>query len=237
MFTGLQSRSFLKNIENCLCMQKLVINHSIPSMHAKKKNYRLFSQTLFYSISLSQPLWMDREMNTLAVRGLEEHFSSCAVVSVFGSGGKQVLVLHTYVLRVQYSCGVVLVIWFWWEIVFDITYVLSVQYSCVVVSVFWLWRGISLKMQTRQVIEKIKLSSLSIVHHPKAQEFPHLVLIVESGQVSTVTRVFDLQYIIIISSRQYITLYQVFIPSSWFRGVPTAEEFPHSGNSQDRQVR
>jgi hypothetical protein len=32
-------------------------------------------------------------------------------VSVFGSGGKYVLVLHTttYVLRVQYSCGVVLV--------------------------------------------------------------------------------------------------------------------------------
>ncbi len=25
---------------------------------------------------------------TLAARGLEEHFSSCAVVSVFGSGGK-----------------------------------------------------------------------------------------------------------------------------------------------------
>ncbi len=37
-------------------------------------------------------------------------FFSCAVVSVFGSGGKYVLVLHTtYVLRVQYSCGVVLV--------------------------------------------------------------------------------------------------------------------------------
>ncbi len=48
-------------------------------------------------------------INTIAARGLEELFSSCVVVSVFGSGGKQVLVLHTYVLRVQYSCGVVLV--------------------------------------------------------------------------------------------------------------------------------
>jgi hypothetical protein len=46
------------------------------------------------------------------------------------------LVEHTYVLRVQYSCGVVLVIWFWREIVFDVTYVLGVQYSCVVVSFF-----------------------------------------------------------------------------------------------------
>jgi hypothetical protein len=58
------------------------------------------------------------------------------------------LVLHIYVLRVQYSCGVVLVFWFWGEIVFGVTYVLSVQYSCVVVSVFWLWREIVLKMRT-----------------------------------------------------------------------------------------
>ncbi len=33
---------------------------------------------------------------TLAARGLEELFSNCAVVSVFGSGRKQVLVLLTY---------------------------------------------------------------------------------------------------------------------------------------------
>ena len=69
------------------------------------------------------------------MRGLEELFFSCAVVSVFGSGGKYVLVLHTttYVLRVQYSCGVVLVFWFLREIVYSVTYVLSVQYSCAVV--------------------------------------------------------------------------------------------------------
>ncbi len=30
------------------------------------------------------------------------------------------MVLHTYVLRVQYSCGVVLVFWSWWEIVFGV---------------------------------------------------------------------------------------------------------------------
>ncbi len=42
--------------------------------------------------------------------GWRNLFSSCAVVSVFFSGGKQVLVLHTpYVFRVTYSCGVVLV--------------------------------------------------------------------------------------------------------------------------------
>jgi hypothetical protein len=35
------------------------------------------------------------------------------------------LVLLTYVSRVQYSCGIVLVFWFWREIVFGITYVLN----------------------------------------------------------------------------------------------------------------
>jgi hypothetical protein len=49
------------------------------------------------------------------------------------------LVLHTitYVLRVPYSCGVVLVFWFWQEIVFGVMYVFSVQYICAVVSVFY----------------------------------------------------------------------------------------------------
>jgi hypothetical protein len=65
------------------------------------------------------------------------------------------MVLHTYVLRdtyvlrVQYSCDVVLVFWFWREIVSDVLYILSVQYSSAVVSVFWLWREIVLKMRTR----------------------------------------------------------------------------------------
>ncbi len=54
---------------------------------------------------------------------------SCAVVSVFGSGRKSVLVLHTYVIRVQYSRGVVLLFWSWREIVIDFTYIFSVQYS------------------------------------------------------------------------------------------------------------
>ncbi len=59
------------------------------------------------------------------------------------------MVLHTtYVLRVQYSCGVVLVFWFLREIVVGVTYVLSVQYSYVVVSVFWLWQEIIIKMRT-----------------------------------------------------------------------------------------
>jgi hypothetical protein len=64
--------------------------------------------------------------------------------------------LCTYVLRVQYSGGVVLVFWFWREIVFGVTYVISVQYSCAVVSVFWLWQEIVLYMRT-PFYEKILL--------------------------------------------------------------------------------
>jgi hypothetical protein len=57
-------------------------------------------------------------------------------------------VLLTYVSRVQYSCGIVLVFWFLREIVFGITYVLSVQYTCAVVSVFRLWLEIVLWRET-----------------------------------------------------------------------------------------
>jgi hypothetical protein len=74
------------------------------------------------------------------------------------------LVLHTtYVLRVQYSCGVVIVSWFWREIVFGVMYVLSVQYGCAVVSVFWLWQEILLKMRTR-FYKKILLGYFIVIH-------------------------------------------------------------------------
>ncbi len=47
--------------------------------------------------------------------------------------------LHTHVLlRVQYSCDVVLVFLVLRKIVCGVTHILSVQYSCAVVFVFWL---------------------------------------------------------------------------------------------------
>ncbi len=144
-------------------------SHSIPSMHAEKKNYQSFCKTLFYSISLSQPLRTDRmtdgDTNTLAARGLEEHFSRCGFVSVFGSGRKQALVLPTYVLRVQYSCGVVLGFFVLAGNSFGGMYVLSVQYSCGVVSVFWLWREMDLKMRTR-FYKNILLGYFIMIHQP-----------------------------------------------------------------------
>jgi hypothetical protein len=79
-------------------------------------------------------------MNTLTAHGLEEpFFQLCCCVSVFWFWW-EISFGVTYVLRVQYSCGVVLFFWFWREIVFGFAYVLSVKYSCAVVSVIWLWR-------------------------------------------------------------------------------------------------
>ncbi len=70
----------------------------------------------------------DEETNTLASRGLEEPFFQlcCCVVSVFGCSGRKKVLMHV-LLRVQYSCGGVLFIWFWREIVFGVTHILSVQ--------------------------------------------------------------------------------------------------------------
>ncbi len=85
-------------------------------------------------------------MNTLAARGLEELFPVvllCQFLVLAGNRFRFYLPC-TYVPKVQCSCGVVLVFWFWREIAFVIMYVLSVQYSCVVVSVFWLRREIVL---------------------------------------------------------------------------------------------
>jgi hypothetical protein len=49
-------------------------------------------------------------------------------------------ILLSMVLRVPYSCGVVLVYLVLAGNIFGVTYVLSVQYSCAVVSFFLLWR-------------------------------------------------------------------------------------------------
>jgi hypothetical protein len=72
---------------------------------------------------------------------------------------------YTYVLRVQYNCGVVLVFWSWREIVIDFMYLFSVQYSCAVVSVFWLRQEIVLKMRTR-FYKKILLGYFIMIRQP-----------------------------------------------------------------------
>ena len=68
-------------------------NCSIPSMHAERKitvpsHKHSFTPCPSLSPYRQTDGMTDRGMNTLAARGLEELFSICAVVSVFGSGGK-----------------------------------------------------------------------------------------------------------------------------------------------------
>ncbi len=63
-------------------------DHSIPSMHAERKvtvcsHKHSFTSYPFLSPYSRMDRMTDIEMNTIAARGLEEPFSSCAVVSVF----------------------------------------------------------------------------------------------------------------------------------------------------------
>ncbi len=80
--------------------------------------------------------------------GWRNFFSSCGLCQFLVLAGKRFWFYILMYLEFKYSCGVVLVFWFWREIDFGVTYVLSVQYSCAVVSVFWLWREIDVKMRT-----------------------------------------------------------------------------------------
>ncbi len=107
--TTLQSRSFLKNIKNFLCKQKLVNNCRISSTHAERKITVCSHKHSFTPYPcLSSYSWTDRitdgDTNTPTARGLEElFFQLCCCVSVFCCGGKQFQVLLTY----HTSCAVV----------------------------------------------------------------------------------------------------------------------------------
>ncbi len=75
-------------MESYLCKKKLVNSHSIPSMYAERKITIPSHKHSFAPYPSLSPYRMtdritDRGTNTLTVRGLEELFSRCAVVSVF----------------------------------------------------------------------------------------------------------------------------------------------------------
>jgi hypothetical protein len=114
-----------------------------------------YNTLLLYSLSPYSRTELETEKHTCCAWAGGTFFQLCCCVS-FWFWWEIHFVLHTYVLRVlyscgvvsvflvlagnsfwyvhsPYSCGVVLVFWFWQEIVFGVTCVLSVQYSCVVV--------------------------------------------------------------------------------------------------------
>jgi hypothetical protein len=136
-----------------------VNNHNIPSTHAEKK-ITIHSHKHFFTPYPSLSPYSqtdgitDGETNTLAARGLEELFSSCAVVSVlwFLAGNSFRCYLLTY-LQSTIQLWHCVSFWFWQEKAFSVTYVLSVQYTCAVVSVFWLWWEIVL---WQEIVLKIR---------------------------------------------------------------------------------
>ncbi len=131
--TTFQSRSFLKNIENFLCKQKLVNNHSIPSMHAERKNTicsHKYSFTPYPSLGLTDRQ-NDRRRNeyTRCTWAGGTFFQLCCCVSF----------------------------WFWREISFGFTYYLCTQSTiqlCCCVS-FWFWQEIVLVLHTYLVYNTV----------------------------------------------------------------------------------
>ncbi len=124
-------------------------------MHAeKKKILYVLINTLSLHIPLlaltdTQTIWLTEKQIHLLCMGWRNFFPVLllVVVSVFWFW-REIGFGVSYILRLQYSCGNVLVFLLLRKIVFGGTYVLRVQYSCAVVSVFWLWREIVLKMRT-----------------------------------------------------------------------------------------
>ncbi len=131
---------FLKNIENFVWFLKqyllgfFILEKQLANIPDRDFLF-LCNTLLIYSLSpYSQTERLTEKQIHLLRVGWRNLFSSYAVVSCqfFVLTGNRFFGLHTHVLRVQYSCGVVLVFLLWWEIVFGVMYILSVRYSSVV---------------------------------------------------------------------------------------------------------
>jgi hypothetical protein len=115
--------------------QKTPCGH--PDFHSYMKIQRVFIfqtsfwLTLFYStlLALTHRQKNRRRLKyTCCAWAGGTFFSSCAVFCVSFWFWREIgFDLHTHVLRVPYSCGVVLVFWLRQEIVFGVMYILSVQ--------------------------------------------------------------------------------------------------------------
>ncbi len=109
--TTIQSRLILKNIENFVWFPKqyLLRFYILEKQFANIPDRGfLFLHNTLLLYSLSPYRQTDRESNTLALCGLEEPFFQlcCCVVSVFGSGGKKVLI-YIRMYHLEYNTVVV----------------------------------------------------------------------------------------------------------------------------------
>ncbi len=98
-------------------------NHSIPSTHTERQ---ISDLSVKYSFTPYPSLSPYSQMESLTEKGIHSlrmgwrNFFPVVLLCQFLVLVGYVLVLHTYILRVQYSSGIVLVFWFWREIVFGV---------------------------------------------------------------------------------------------------------------------
>ncbi len=115
LWTGPYSNDpFSKNIKNFLCKQKIVNNHSIPSMHVERQITNLsvkHSFTLYPSLNPYR--WTEsrteKQIHLLCMGWVEPFFQLCCCVSFWFWREIGFGFTYYYVLGVSYSCGVVLV--------------------------------------------------------------------------------------------------------------------------------
>ena len=80
--------SYSRQIGSFCILWRNISNSYVIPQKASLGNFLVNTLLLYIRLLTLTDRITDRETNTLATRGLEEHFSSCAVVSVFFSGGK-----------------------------------------------------------------------------------------------------------------------------------------------------
>jgi hypothetical protein len=81
--------------------------------------FSIYYSTIYLVASPNKKIYQIQTQNTRCAWAGGTFLQLCCCVSFWFWRG--IGFLHTYVLRVQYSCGVVLVFWFWREIVFCVT--------------------------------------------------------------------------------------------------------------------
>ncbi len=119
---------------------------------------------------------------TLAARGLEELFSSCAVVSVFLLWWEIVLGV-TYLSYQLCHCDFFLIVagnsfglhrsvfWLWWDIVLGVTYLPTIPVVPCAVSVFWLRQEIVFSC----TVSKKDFYSVSLIERDSASKCVYFV--------------------------------------------------------------
>ncbi len=143
--TTIQSRMFLKNIENFVWFPKqyllgfFILEKQLANIPDGGFLF-LHNTLLLYSLSPYRRRESQRVKNTRYTWAGGTSFPVVLLCQFSVLVGNRFW-FYILLMYLEYHAVVVLYYFFWFcqEIVFGVTYVLSVQYSCAVVSVFLLW--------------------------------------------------------------------------------------------------